>query len=467
MAQQNVSYNANSVPITGTQNSAFGYQTLYVNTTGTQNTANGYQSLYNNSGNYNTANGFRSLYLNTTGNQNTANGYHSLVSNTTGSNNTAIGYAADVSTDNLTNATAIGYNAKATASNAIQLGDAAVTKVFAGTSTKATLIAGGLQITGGTLGAGKVLTSDGTGIATWQTPVSTDWSITGNAGIINESAHFIGTTDDVPFNIRVNNQKAGRIEANLYTANAFYGYQAGNSNAGLKNTANGYQALFKNTTGNDNTANGYWALYFNTTGSQNTANGYKALNSNSTGSRNTGLGYLTDVLYGNLTNATAIGYSAKVTASNAIQLGDANVTQVFAGVGNAATLFAGNCVLGTVSSTPAGYKLYVAQGILTEKVKIALGSSANWADYVFTKDYKLKPLSEVETFVNENKHLPGVPSAGELVKEGGIDVNQMLAKQMEKIEELTLYMIDLNKKVAKLETENASLKTAVNSTQKQ
>lgn len=115
----------------------------------------------------------------------------------------------------------------------------------------------------------------------------------------------------------------------------------------------------------------------------------------------------------------------------------------------------GNVKIGN-TSTPTGYKLFVEQGILTEKVKVALASSAAWADYVFAKDYKLQPLAEVEKFVIENKHLPNIPSAANLAKDG-LDLGQMQAKQMEKIEELTLYLIELNKKVTLLEQKNAIL----------
>lgn len=91
-----------------------------------------------------------------------------------------------------------------------------------------------------------------------------------------------------------------------------------------------------------------------------------------------------------------------------------------------------------------GYKLYVDQGILTEKVKVAVANSANWADYVFAKEYKLMPLTEVEQFVNENKHLPNVPSAADMIKEGN-DLGKTDAKLLEKIEELTLYLIEMKK----------------------
>jgi opacity protein-like surface antigen len=108
--------------------------------------------------------------------------------------------------------------------------------------------------------------------------------------------------------------------------------------------------------------------------------------------------------------------------------------------------------------TPAGYKLYVEQGILAEKIKVAVKTSANWADHVFAPGYQLKTLPEVEAFIKQNKHLPGIPSAETLVKEGGIDMNQMFAKQMEKIEELTLYMIAIKKENEQMKKEIHQLK---------
>ncbi len=113
----------------------------------------------------------------------------------------------------------------------------------------------------------------------------------------------------------------------------------------------------------------------------------------------------------------------------------------------------------SIVSLPVGYKLYVETGILTEKVKVAVKNTANWSDYVFAKDYKLKPLEEVDAFIKLNQHLPGVPSAEEVVKEG-IDMATMDAKLLEKIEELTLYMIALKKEVETLKTENKALKVS-------
>lgn len=84
--------------------------------------------------------------------------------------------------------------------------------------------------------------------------------------------------------------------------------------------------------------------------------------------------------------------------------------------------------------------LKVNGGIICEEIKVQ--ASSNWADYVFGKNYYLRPLEMVSTFIKKHKHLPGVPSAKEIEKEG-ITVGEMLKTQMEKIEELTLYVIDL------------------------
>ena len=117
------------------------------------------------------------------------------------------------------------------------------------------------------------------------------WSRIGNANTI-DGINFIGTTDNIPFTIRVNNEKAGRIDLSG-AGNTFYGYQSGNFNSGNNwtyNTGIGLQALYSNTTGNQNTSSGVQALYSNTIGNDNTANGYVALYSNTTGYYNTACG---------------------------------------------------------------------------------------------------------------------------------------------------------------------------------
>lgn len=117
----------------------------------------------------------------------------------------------------------------------------------------------------------------------------------------------------------------------------------------------------------------------------------------------------------------------------------------------------GNKITIGTNSTPAGYRLYVKDGILTEKVKVSIEGTSNWSDYVFKPGYTLIPLSEIAHFINKNGHLPGIPSAEEVVQ-NGIDVATMDAKLLEKIEELTLHLIKLEARVKQLEQENKSLK---------
>ncbi len=69
-----------------------------------------------------------------------------------------------------------------------------------------------------------------------------------------------------------------------------------------------------------------------------------------------------------------------------------------------------------------------------------------WSDYVFAKDYKLRSLTSLETFINQHKHLPEIPSAKE-VAEKGVSVGDNQALLLKKIEELTLYVIQLNQKI--------------------
>ncbi|MDR6760633.1 hypothetical protein J2Y38_000831 [Flavobacterium sp. 2755] len=98
----------------------------------------------------------------------------------------------------------------------------------------------------------------------------------------------------------------------------------------------------------------------------------------------------------------------------------------------------------------ANYKLFVRGGILTDEVRVSLSANGTWADYVFFDNYKLMPLSELEIFISNNKHLPNVPSAKE-IKEDGINIADMIRIQQEKIEELTLYIIEQNRKIEALQ----------------
>jgi hypothetical protein len=101
------------------------------------------------------------------------------------------------------------------------------------------------------------------------------------------------------------------------------------------------------------------------------------------------------------------------------------------------------------TANPNNYKLAV-NGVIGCKALKVETTITPWPDYVFEKNYKLKTIPELEVFLKENKHLPNVPSAAEVTKEG-IDVATMDAKLLEKIEELSLYIIEQNKRIEALE----------------
>jgi len=92
------------------------------------------------------------------------------------------------------------------------------------------------------------------------------------------------------------------------------------------------------------------------------------------------------------------------------------------------------------------YSLYVDGGLLSDEVRVR----TSWADYVFEKDYTLKSVSEVENFILENGHLPNCPSEAQVLEEG-LELGDITKIQQEKIEELTLYIIQQHKMISELD----------------
>lgn len=114
----------------------------------------------------------------------------------------------------------------------------------------------------------------------------------------------------------------------------------------------------------------------------------------------------------------------------------------------------GKVGIGT-ATVPSGVLMAVNGKVLCEELEVQL--SQDWPDYVFDEDYQLMPLSQVEEHVKEKGHLPGVPSAAE-VKSKGLAVGEMQARLLEKIEELTLHMIEQNKRLDEITRENERLR---------
>lgn len=268
----------------------------------------------------------------TSGGSNTFIGRTSGFTNTVGTSNTMLGFEADLGVDNLINATAIGARARVDASNSLVLGSingvngaSANTNVGIGVNAPLrTLHVGGLTngirysgvATGGSFitttsattdkilyadangdiramsagSTGQVLTYTASGPA-WSTAVSNDWGILGNASTV-DGTNFLGTTDNIPFTVRVNNQRSGRIDHILH--NVTWGYRAGTTlSTGTFNTFIGDSAGYTAGSNTKNIAIGASALRDLATlggGNNNVAIGVNAMRDVSNAERNVAIG---------------------------------------------------------------------------------------------------------------------------------------------------------------------------------
>lgn len=147
----------------------------------------------------------------------------------------------------------------------------------------------------------------------------------------------------------------------------------------------------------------------------------------------------------------------KVTLATGSSLGTQNAYPIYFITNNINRMIidsSGNIGIGTDNPQE---KLSVDGCILAKNVKI--NTSPNyWPDYVFSPNYKLMSLNELEEYILNNKHLPGIISAAEVKKQGDVDIGEMNLKLLEKIEELTLYIIELQKQVEMQQIEIDELK---------
>lgn len=150
-------------------------------------------------------------------------------------------------------------------------------------------------------------------------------------------------------------------------------------------------------------------------------------------------------------NAGKIGYGAFTAGGlDIVGAGTTIATRKIKFWNEGGAEFTGNVMVGT-STAATGYRLSVGGKIMCEELKVLL--RASWPDYVFSNDYKLMNLTELDTYIKTNNHLPGIKPAAEMEKEG-LELGEMQRLMMQKIEELTLYVIELKK-------ENEELKTMI------
>jgi hypothetical protein len=289
-------------------------------------------------------------------------------------------------------------------------------------------------------------------------------------------------SEALPLNTGSNNTAVGRRAMFSNTSgsgNVAIGSAALRSNTtGTTNTAIGTNAGLLNSSGSVNTGTGFDVLVGNSTGSYNTAYGGLSLRSNTFGNANTGIGTYALLQNNTGNNNTGIGYdalSSSKTGNENVALGDSagfsslGSGNIFIGhkagmletgdqklyIGNNAAktiiygdLNTGQILLGRPDATGYGFKgtrtLNVMGGILADSVRVAL--SGTWADYVFADDYPLMSPEDLSSFIKQHRHLPGIPTQQEVEKEG-ISLGETNIKLLEKIEELTLYMLNQQEQI--------------------
>lgn len=167
--------------------------------------------------------------------------------------------------------------------------------------------------------------------------------------------------------------------------------------------------------------------------------------------------------YGGKFTGGFIGAEATATGSGLLSFGlfatASGAQRNYAVYSNGNTKVTGRLFVGTSLNDEddgAGYELVVNGKMIAEELKVK--NSLNWPDYVFSSEYTLKSIEEVSTFISHHGHLPGIPSAAVVEAEGGYHLGEMQRLQMEKIEELMLYIIELDKRYALLEQENRAIR---------
>jgi hypothetical protein len=239
--------------------------------------------------------------------------------------------------------------------------------------------------------------------------------------------------------------------------NTFIGYQSGYSNTNSSNVFLGAYAGRYSASGSNSVYIGYQSGYNNTAGIGNIFLGYGA-GYNETGSNKLYIDnstVSTPLIYGDF-SSNQVGINSLPSSTYTLTVGGTiHTTGLYVNGSQAAkwdlsgsniSYQAGSVSIGTTN--PQGYKLAVAGKIISEEVVIKL--LANWPDYVFERNYNLLSLPELEKFILANKHLPGVPTAEQVTKVG-IEVGEMNAILLKKVEELTLHIITLEKRVKELE----------------
>lgn len=155
-----------------------------------------------------------------------------------------------------------------------------------------------------------------------------------------------------------------------------------------------------------------------------------------------------DITYrlGNDTNPDNTSAISKVEVLGNFVSSMDGTTQLIADKGRVIIGSTNAVLVGEINSLPSAYKLIVNGKMRVKEEIYVKNAGLTWPDYVFEDNYKLLSLSEVEKYINEKGYLPNMPSAAE-VEQDGVALSEMVTLQQEKIEELTLYLIDMKKEL--------------------
>src|SRR5690606_21572868 len=159
------------------------------------------------------------------------------------------------------------------------------------------------------------------------------------------------------------------------------------------------------------------------------------------------------IIYGDIFGSILFATIPTLASSGGGGTGQSNITDL--DMKNSVKLFIhrdGNVGIGTFAVN--GAKLSV-EGII--RARRVLVNADPWADYVFEPTYQLMTINQLEEYITTNKHLPNMPTANE-VEAKGVDLGEINRVLVEKVEELTLYIIALNKRMEQLEADNTLLK---------
>ena len=257
----------------------------------------------------------------------------------------------------------------------------------------------------------------------------------GNAGNYNSAfGYFAGNAVTSEGNTLIG-AYAGALVASGDGGNSVVGYAAGrNISTGANNSFLGLNAGYKVTTGGANIFIGPYTGYNTTTGGGNVFIGSAAGLNNVTGSGNVFIGG---------------GAGSNDTGSNRLYIDNSNTSTplVYGDFSTDRISINGVLAIGTMTM-PTGYKLAIAGKAVAEEVVVKLQSM--WPDYVFEERYHLPTYAELENYIRANRHLPGVPTAAE-VREEGVTLGEMNVILLKKIEELTLYILEQDKRIQQLE----------------